>query len=469
MPCHSGIKSVQIPYRCCLTPDLFTLMIINMNISVLVVDDNVKLCETLSDSLEARGYSIFTAMNIKQAKETVLKNNINIVLLDLRLGEEDGMNLLHYLTKENPQLPVIIITAFGSIEIAIEAVKNGAFDLLEKPVKLEQLISVIKRALEKVKFEHDIKSLPDKTKLLTEDTRLIEVLKKIETIAASDLPIMLCGETGTGKDLIAEFIHDKSIRAACDMVKLNCASLSDSLLENELFGHEKGAYTGASGLYKGVFEQADRSSIFLDEIGEMPLNIQAKILRTIQNNEIRRLGGRGSISISVRFIGATHGNLEQLVSEGRFREDLFYRLNAGLFYIPPLRERICDIILLSNHFVSKYNDINHSKISISNDVISVLVDYKWPGNIRELKNVISFACTITKDNQIKMTDLPPYFNKRIDNDRTILENNEKHTIETTLKMYSYNKQKTAKALGISRTTLYSKMEKYGIELTKALK
>jgi len=441
----------------------------NMDTAILVVDDNVKVCETLTDSLEARNYSVFTAVNIEQAKGTLLKNNISIVLLDLRLGEENDLNFLHYITKRNPLLPVIIITAFGSIEIAIEAVKNGAFDLLEKPVKIDQLISVINRALEKVKFEHDITSLPDKTKLITEDIKLIEVLKKIKTIATSDLPIMLCGETGTGKDLIAEFIHDKSNRAGRDMVKLNCASLPDSLLENELFGHEKGAYTGASGLYKGVFEQADKSSIFLDEIGDMPLNIQAKILRTIQDNEIRRLGGSGSVKISVRFIGATNANIEQLVSENSFREDLFYRLSAGLFYIPTLRERISDIKLLSNHFVSKYNEINHSEISISDEVISVLVDYKWPGNIRELKNVISFACTITKDTFIKVSDLPPYFNKRINNDGTILESNEKHTIETTLKMYSFNKQKSAKALGISRTTLYSKMGKYGIELTKALK
>ena len=440
-----------------------------MNTSILIVDDNSKLCETLADSLEARNYRVFTSVNIKQAKDAIFKNNINLVFLDLRIGDEDGMSFLRYLNREQPFLPIIIITGFGSIEIAIEAVKNGAFDLLQKPVKIDQLISVINRALEKSKFEHNINSLPDKTKLITEDIKLIEVLKKIEVIAASDLPILLCGETGTGKDLIAEYIHEKSNCSGKDMVKLNCASLSDSLLENELFGHEKGAYTGASGRYKGVFEQADTSSLFLDEIGDMPLNIQAKILRTIQNNEIRRLGGNGSVRISVRFIGATNSNLEQLVSEKSFREDLFYRLSAGLFFIPPLRERINDIKLLANHFVMKYNEINQTRIKISEDVLSVLVDYKWPGNIRELKNVISFACTIIKDSTIKLSDLPPYFNNRINNEGTILENNEKHTIETTLKMYSFNKQKAAKALGISRTTLYSKMEKYGIELTKAIK
>ena len=440
-----------------------------MDTTILVVDDNHKLCETLSDSLEARDYKVFTAVNLRQAKETVLKIDINVVLLDLRLGEQNGMDFLAFITVEKPLIPVIIITAYGTIEIAIEAIKNGAFDLIQKPIKIDQLIPTIDRAIQKIRFEHDVTALPDNTKLITEDIKLIEVLKKIETISASDLPVLLCGETGTGKDLIAEYIHEKSRCSDREMVKLNCASLSDSLLENELFGHEKGAYTGAGASYRGVFEQADNSSLFLDEIGDMPINIQAKILRAIQNNEIRRLGGYGAVKVSVRFIGATNSNLEKLVNENRFREDLFYRLNAGLFYIPPLRERVGDINLLAAHFVQKFNETNNTEIRISEEVTATLADYKWPGNIRELKNVISFACTITKDSIISLQDLPPYFTKRVNSGGTILENNEKQVIETALKKYSYNKHKTAQALGISRTTLYSKMEKYGIELTKAIR
>jgi two-component system, NtrC family, response regulator AtoC len=286
-------------------------------------------------------------------------------------------------------------------------------------------------------------------------------------LADTDLPILIVGESGTGKELVADFIHQNSSRKVYNLEKINCASLPETLLDNELFGHEKGAYTGADAVFKGVFERAHNSSLFLDEIGDMPLAIQSKILRALQNNEIRRLGGKDTLEIDVRFIAATNKDLQSLIHENYFREDLFYRLNAAMVSIPPLRKRKEDILLLVNHFLEEiYRENKQSRASFSEEVESLFNEYSWPGNIRELKNVVKYAATVTNGTIIYLKDLPPYlFNNSSEYGAlNIKDNVEKELIIKILKETNFNKKRTAEILNICRKTLYNKMEKFGIPM-----
>ncbi|MBI9098356.1 MAG: sigma-54-dependent Fis family transcriptional regulator, partial [Spirochaetaceae bacterium] len=302
-----------------------------MNGHILLVDDNEKLSETLISSVSYRGYVIDYASNIKDAKNFLIHNPVDVVLLDIRLGNENGMDFLEYCTASNHPVSVIMITGYGTIELAIESMRKGAFDFIQKPIKVPKLLEVIERALKRRKLSDATVMSENETVFLTKNPVMLELMEKIKVISNTELPILICGETGVGKDLIAEYIHKYSGHKAKILSKINCAALADNLLDNELFGHEKGAYTGAEKQYKGLFEQADGSTVFLDELGDMSMSIQAKILRTIQNNEIRRLGGSGVVKVKVRFIAATNKNLEKMMSEHKFRRDLYYRLSAGSF------------------------------------------------------------------------------------------------------------------------------------------
>jgi transcriptional regulator with PAS, ATPase and Fis domain len=299
---------------------------------------------------------------------------------------------------------------------------------------------------------------------------MLKLCGKAKKLAITNLPILITGENGTGKEVVADFIHRHSARHLQKIVKINCAAFPETLLDNELFGHEKGAYTGADMAFKGVFERAHESSLFLDEIGDMPLTIQAKILRTLQHHEIRRIGGEDTITVDVRFIAATNRRLKELIESRKFREDLFYRLNAAILHLPPLRERKEDIPLLAEHFLSEYAGANAGTAKeLSEEVLETFFEYHWPGNVRELKNALNYAAAISSGSVIGRDDLPPHFAPISPQEaisENIREDTEKTLILKALHKVNYNKTKAADLLKMSRKTLYNKLEKYGIVLSK---
>ncbi|MBN2323980.1 MAG: sigma-54-dependent Fis family transcriptional regulator [Spirochaetes bacterium] len=441
-----------------------------MGNTILVVDDNVGLCKSLARNFGRFGYKCLTATTKQEAVETYRNNSIDVVLLDIVLGEYNGLDLLDTLKDIDEDVTVIMITGYASIESAVKSIKIGAYDYIQKPFDFNKLLKITENALEFSNSTTDRKS-PDEDggmgapSIVTSNPVIIELCEKAKKLADTDLPILICGENGTGKEIFADYIHSNSSRRAMKMLKINCAAFPENLLDNELFGHEKGSYTGADMEFKGVFERADKSSLFLDEIGDMSFAIQAKILRVLQNNEIRRIGGDKTVSIDVRFIAASNKNLEELITKRRFREDLYYRLNAVTFSLPPLRERRDDIPLLAKFFLKHFSNNSHVK-SLDEEVLNVFKAYEWPGNIRQLKNTINYAAAIATKDSITTEDLPPLFLevKRSNDDLNLREITEKSIITRTLCNNNYNKKKTAEMLRMSRRTLYNKIEKYGIPI-----
>lgn len=370
----------------------------------------------------------------------------------------------------NPGMPVIMITGYASVEDAVRSIKIGAFDYVQKPVKLAKLQRVIENALNVARLQKENEHLRNRLSdaalpIVSQDPRMLQTLAQLGRLADTDIPILLCGESGTGKELFADFVHLRSRRAAYKLYKLNCASLPQSLLDNELFGHDKGAYTGADSVFKGIFERAHQSSLFLDEIGDMPLEIRSKILRTLQNREVRRLGGTQTLVVDVRFIAATNHDVEVLVEARRLREDLYYRLNAATFTIPPLRDRKGDIPLLTSHFLTEFARNNGGRLkSVDASVNWVLASHNWPGNGRELKNVVNYGATIAGGALIRAQHLPPYLTRHKTAARTSAGRvaSEKERIIDALAKSKYNKKLAAELLRISRRTLYNKLAKYEI-------
>ncbi len=384
------------------------------------------------------------------------------------------MEVLQQLTAVDKHPPVIMITGFGSIETAVKAVKSGAYDYVQKPLNFNKLLSTIENAVKLSELKKENRQLKSRIvelsdRIVTQDKSMLDLCHKARRLAATEIPILVLGENGTGKELLANFIHNHSNRSSRSFNCINCAAFPESLLDNELFGHEKGAYTGANGTFCGVFEKADHGTLLLDEIGDMAPTTQAKILRTLQNNEIRRIGGNKNIHIDVRFIACTNKDLDQLISKGRFREDLYYRINAATLIIPPLRARLGDIPLLVDHFLEVYAENNSKKMAgVSEKVLHCFLNYHWPGNIRELKNTINYAATMAQSDRIRIEDLPAIFCEMEAQgaDYNIREATEKMMIMRMLKQAEYNKRKAAKLLKISRKTLYNKLKKYGISSDK---
>ncbi len=437
---------------------------------ILIVDDNINVSKSLSDNFEHFGFKCDTTENGLDAINAVLSYNYRLVLLDLKLGSENGIEILKKIKSINEILPVILITGFGTIDTAIEAMKGGAYDYIEKPINFDKLLGISKNAIEiyNLKIENrKLTSQLENSQLSTKSTKMMQVIENAIILAKSPLPILLLGESGSGKDVFAELIHNNSDRKALQMEKINSAAFPETLLDNELFGHEKDAYTGANSLFKGVFERAHNSTLFLDEIGDMPLSIQAKILRAIQNQEIRRLGGSVNIKINTRFIAATNKNIDELMEKNLFREDLFYRLNSGILKIPPLREHTEDIPALCKCFITEHcKQTNSDPRIVSENVYDRFMNYSWPGNIRELKSTIVYALTISRNNKIELDDLPEYItsrNKKIISSAAPANNSEKQQIIEALQKAKYNKTKAAELLNISRRTLYNKMDSYGID------
>ncbi len=428
---------------------------------ILILDDNQKILDTLSRNFGSVGIECATAPDISTASGILQCCPIDLAIVDIKIGEESGIDALTMIKKMMPDLPVLMITGFATVETAVQAIKLGANEYLKKPVRFPTLLEQVKALL-----REESRELPAIPEIQTRNSRMVDVIKKSLKLAQSNLSVLILGESGTGKELLADLIHKYSPREEKNFVKINCAAFPESLLDNELFGHEKGSYTGANDCFKGVFEQADNGSLFLDELGDMPLSIQAKILRAIQENEIRRLGGKEIIKINVRFIAATNRNLEELVSDKLFRSDLYYRLNCASVYIPPLRDRKEDIPLLIDYFLNRYSDEEAKpRVSISDQAMELLLNYDWPGNVRELKAAVNYGATICSNGIMLPEDLPmSHPVKTIDETATLtpVMAVEKELIIKTLIRHSYNKKKAAEELSISRTTLYSKMTKYGI-------
>jgi DNA-binding NtrC family response regulator len=437
--------------------------------SVLIVDDHPPVCASLRENLSMRNYRVSVAYNSREALKLLRIENQDLMLLDVRLGEENGVSLLPRILEIDPSLPVIVITGYGTVEIAVESIKRGAFDYLEKPIKIEKLLKTMENALymsrlerENSLFRKSVLGLP----IATESAVMRDMLLRARKLAASNLPILVYGESGTGKELLAEMIHAESSRSMKPLHRVNCAAFSESLLESELFGHERGAFTGAVERFPGVFERSNGGTLFLDEIGDMGLSSQAKILRVLQNQELRRVGGKETIKVDVRFIAATNKDLDGLTAEGKFRSDLLYRLNAAILCLPPLRERREDIVSLAKRFIADYGKENgcHERRTLSPRVLELLMSHDWPGNIRELKGAIYYACAVSEGPEIQVPDLPELIARGIRRKPSAnpLETAEIACIAKTLREEGNNKVRAAERLSISRSTLYKKISQYGL-------
>ena len=381
--------------------------------SVLVVEDDGNQRNIITMILTGEGFSVETAERGSQAIELLRSTSFDVILTDLRLPDMEGTEVLRQAKMLEIPCHVIIITAFGSIASAVEATKLGAFYYLEKPLEKDQLLLVLNNAMTQIKLLKDNIMLKDQLldKFTLENIvgahgRMAELFKIVRKVATANSSVLIYGESGTGKELFAKSIHFNSPRGDRPFYAINCAAIPETLLESELFGYEKGAFTGAVTRHAGLFEQANGSTLFLDEIGDLTLATQAKLLRALQEKEIRRLGGKETMKLDVRIISATNKQLSQEISKGRFREDLYYRLNVIAFTIPPLRERVTDIPLLIEHFLKKSNDTQKTRKSLSAEALAVLMRYPWPGNVRQLESVIERACVMCEGTVVETENLP---------------------------------------------------------------
>jgi len=447
-----------------------------MKFTILIIDDEKNIREGLGAAFEMEGYEVRLAANGKEGLDCIAKGDIDLVITDLRMDGISGEEVLRRVTTETPGIPVIVLTGHGSIDAAVDAMRNGAYDFLTKPLNLDRLSMLVKRALERreLSLQHtqlkaEVSSAHTLDNMIGKSGEMQKVFTLIKKVAPTKASVLITGESGVGKELVADAIHNLSPRSAHEMIKVHCAALSETLLESELFGHEKGAYTGAEKMQKGRFELAHESTIFLDEIGEVNASVQVKLLRVLQDHKIIRVGGEKTIDIDVRVIAATNRDMEKEVKEGRFREDLYYRLNVVHIAVPPLRERRDDIPLLLNAFLKEYAKENGKNVTgIDNRARALLYKYDWPGNIRELRNCIESAVVMCGGNEITPEDLPPTVSASIAAPSitipvgTTLDDAEKAIICENLAANKGNKSKTADILGIGRKTLHRKLQEYGI-------
>jgi two-component system, NtrC family, response regulator HydG len=450
---------------------------------ILIVDDDPNHLKTLQTIIKSWGYRVFAADDGAKAVECVKSQPYALILMDVRMAQMSGIEALKQIKQYNPAIPILIMTAYSSVDTAVEALKAGAYDYLTKPLDFEVLKIGLARALEHSGLKAENVALKSK---LSADYELENIIGKSEAmkalidmlamIAPSEATVLITGESGTGKELIAKSIHHNSRRKDRSLVVVNCAALTETLLESELFGHEKGAFTGADKRREGRFMQAHKGTIFLDEIGETTPAMQAKLLRVIQEREIQRVGGEEPLSVDVRILAATNRRLEDEVKAGKFREDLFYRLNVVTLAIPPLRERQDDIPLLAQHFLGKYAQKNRKTVKgISPLAMDMLLKYAWPGNVRELENTIERAVILLPDDYITEKELPSNLTQAYGGkpDRAVpsgpvaanrpLEEIEREAILATLEASGGNKSETARRLGINRKTLHNKLKDYGID------
>jgi len=447
-------------------------------VRILLVDDETDTLQALKLGLEDEGYDILTSPSRNEAL-TITKNEaLDIVITDLKLKDGSGLDLLGYLQEVHPQVPVIIMTAYGSIESTKVALRSGAYDYLAKPFSLADLKRIVAKLVEVIALRKENERLKlllgrstEAPVVIGSSPALKKILDLVEQVAPSRSTILLTGETGTGKEVIASAIHQSSPRADKPFVRINCGAIPENLLEAELFGYERGAFTGAMKQKPGKVELADRGTLFLDEIGELAPAMQVKLLRFIQSGEFERLGGNGALKTDVRIIAATNRNLQEQVEKGLFREDLYYRLNVITITLPPLRERPADIKLLAFYFMQKYNEINNKAIEkIDEEVLSQMMSYPWRGNVRELENMMERAVVLARGSELKMSHFPTLLAGMQGLDLTLgpmvgnsLAEIEKMAIEQTLRYCNHDKQKTAMTLQIGLATLYRKIKEYSLE------
>ena len=444
---------------------------------VLVVDDDPVGLKNMARCLNRQGHEVTVASGGKQALDKIQTNCFDLVLTDLMMDEVDGLQVLGYAKQNSPDTEVIILTGYASVSTAIDAMKKGAFHYLQKPLRLDELQYVVANALEKVGLRHEVRRLSTGKdrgwgveQIIGQSRAMITLKKIIPQIASTDSNVLVTGESGTGKELVAKAIHQESQRAAEHFLAINCGSFTEDLLANELFGHEKEAFTGAASARPGLLESANRGTVFFDEVGDMPLSMQAKLLRVIQERELIRVGGVRPVSIDVRIIGATNKELKKVIETGQFRQDLYYRLNVVPLHLPSLAERKADIPLLADHFLKKV--VKRSKkplLGFTPEAMELMKRYDYPGNVRELENVVERSAAFAAEERVCPKDLPPdikemdvfSFHRETLPFRTLVEL-EREYINWVMEKSGRNKSRAARILGIDRVSLYRKLKKYQI-------
>jgi len=443
--------------------------------TVLVVDDDQAHRTMLRTLLSGWGYTIFEADDGDTAIREVYERPFDLILMDIRMIRVSGLEALSKIKEFNPSIPIIIMTAFSSVETAVEGLKKGAYDYLTKPLDFDELRLAMERAMDHTKLREENRLLReslgirfDRHNIIGRSTSMERLLETVAQVAQADATVLITGDSGTGKELIAGAIHFNSPRKDKPFVKINCAAITETLLESELFGHEKGSFTGADRRKEGKFRQADGGSLFLDEVSEMSLAMQVKLLRVLQEKELTRVGGEDVIRVDVRVIAATNKNLLDEVETERFREDLFYRLNVITLNVPPLRERREDIPLLAQHFLLMFSEKNNKNLKgFTPQAMDALLKYDWPGNIRELMNVVERGVVLSRalyldEHDLALIERTEAPSKEILNGDVPLEAVEKATILKTLEATGGNKSEAARRLGITRKTLHKKLRKYGM-------
>lgn len=447
-------------------------------IKILVVDDEKISVKNLEHILKKEGYNVTGTYSGLNALKLLEEQKFDVILTDLRMEKVDGLQILEKCRNEYPDSEVILITGYATLESAVNAMKKGAFHYIAKPFRLDLVRSIVKEAVEKVRLKKEnkelreqIESFQGKVKIVTQNMAMQKLLATAKQIAPTDCNILLKGESGTGKELFAKFVHFNSKRAEGPFFAINCGAFTEELLSSELFGHEKGAFTGAMTMKRGLVEMASGGTLFLDEITEMPPSMQVKLLRVIQEKEVLRVGGTLPLKVDVRFIAATNRDINKAIKNGEFREDLYFRINVVSLNIPPLSERRDDILILCYHFLKKYNTLMKKNIKeISTDVITVLQDYDFPGNVRELENIIERGVALCTGDTINIEHLPEdlkvisikTFRKK-DGKIPSLDEQEKSYIQWVLKEVNNSKTLAAQILGIDRVSLWRKLKKYGLE------
>ncbi len=450
----------------------------NNKAKLLIVDDETIALKNLEHAMKKEGYEVTGTHSGPNALKFIEAQEFDVVLTDWKMDKVDGMQILKRCQELYPLTEVIMITGFASLHSAVETIKKGAYHYIAKPIKLDEVRKVVKEAIEKVMLKREnarlreqIEGFKGKVQIVTQDIKMQKLLETARQIGPTDCNIIVSGESGTGKEIFARYIHSNSKRAEGPFFAINCGAFTETILTSELFGHEKGAFTGAAGMKKGLIEMASGGTLFLDEITEMEPSMQVKLLRVIQEREVLRVGGTEPIKIDVRFIAATNRDIKDAIKAGRFREDLFFRLNVVSFLIPPLSERRNDIHLLSYYFLKKYSVLMKKSVhEISQDVMTILMNYDFPGNIRELENIIESGVALSNGSAVELNHLPEdlreltirTFRKKKGRIPS-LEEQELAYIQWVLKEVSGNKTLAAQILGIDRVSLWRKLKRYGLE------
>ena len=456
--------------------------------TVLVVDDEASIRRTLREILEYEDFGVEEAVDGEEALEKIRNGRYDLVLLDIKMPKKDGMEVLAEIGSEGPNVPVVMISGHGTIETAVEATKLGAFDFVEKPPDLNRLLVTLRNAMDRGQLAVENQRMRqtivehqegDITPILGTSSAISHIKSTIERVAPTEARVLVTGEAGTGKELVAKWIHHLSARREAPMVEVNCAAIPSELIESELFGHEKGSFTGATKQRIGKFEQADEGTLFLDEIGDMSLSAQAKVLRALQENRISRVGGDQSIPVNVRVVAATNKNLLDQIEENEFREDLYHRISVILIHVPPLRERREDIPIIAQHFSERLARRNGlPPKGFTEDALARMKQYEWRGNVRELNNVVERLLILSEGDEVSATDVERYVGATMAAPTTspvgelmgqyeqfsdFRDMAEKLFIERKLDEFDWNVSRTAESIGIQRSHLYNKMNKYGIE------